>query len=62
MTALPCTKFCRFNLFFAETALARYELFKKQEVYLHFGGTLGIEKLLHKAGELFPLQCAISQH
>jgi len=55
-------KFCCLNLFFGETALARYELFKKQEVHLHFGGTLGIEKLLHKAGELFHLQCAISQH
>jgi hypothetical protein len=50
MTDLPCTKFCCLNLFFGETALARYELFKKQEVHLHFGGTLEIEKLLPKQG------------
>ncbi len=49
--ALPCMKFCCFNLFFGETILASYELFKKQEVHLHCGGTLGIEKLLHKAGD-----------
>jgi hypothetical protein len=62
MTALPCTKFCCLNLFFGETALAKYERLKKQEVHLHFGGTLGIEKLLHKAGELLHFQHAISQH
>jgi len=62
MMALPCMKFCCINLFFGETALARYELLKDQEVHLHFGRTLGIEKLLHKGGELLHLQCAISQH
>jgi hypothetical protein len=62
MMALPCMKFCCFNLFFGETIFARYELLEKQEVNLHCGGALGIEKLLHKAGELLHLQCAISQH
>jgi hypothetical protein len=45
-----------------ETILAGSELLEKQEVNLHCGGTLGIEKLLHKAGKLLHLQCAISQH